>query len=81
MKLTLPIQLLALAVLFGSESAFPGESLPTELLAGEVLSEFTHTSESGGAARARALFHAPAEQVWETVLSCKAAFTCSSKPE
>ena len=65
--------MLMLAGLLTSGAAQAESALRAELLAGEVLSESRHTSESGGAARARALFHASAERVWETVLSCEAA--------
>lgn len=66
--------MLVLAGFLTSGAAQAEEALAAELLAGEILSESRHTSESGGAAWARALFHAPAERVWETVLSCEAAF-------
>lgn len=74
MKPTVPILLLALAGLLNAGAAHAGKSLPAELLTGQVLSESRHTDASGGAARARALFHAPVERVWDTVLSCEAAF-------
>lgn len=48
------------------------EWLP-RLQAGEIIVRSVREFESGGAARVVALMHAPARQVWETLLSCEQA--------
>ena len=48
------------------------EWLP-RLQAGEVIVRSVRETESGGAARVVALMHAPARQVWDTLLTCEQA--------
>lgn len=52
------------------------EALPPALLEGEVILQFSRTSESGGAARAQMLVHGdrPAEALWAVIVSCPMAF-------
>lgn len=74
MKRINAIKLAVLLFALSGGPAIASTSLPAELLEGQVLLESVRTDESGGAARARALFSAPADVVWEVILSCKAAF-------
>jgi ribosome-associated toxin RatA of RatAB toxin-antitoxin module len=46
----------------------------SRLRAGEALVEYTQTEASGGAARVTVLMHAPAEALWEVLLSCERSF-------
>jgi hypothetical protein len=67
--------LVGLSLSFLSGQASPDtdpEWLP-RLQAGEIIVRSVREFESGGAARFVALMHAPARQVWETLLSCEQA--------
>ncbi len=42
---------------------------------GEILLLEARTDESGGSARVQAIIHAPAEAVWDVIISCEQTFT------
>jgi hypothetical protein len=54
--------------------ALPGAAQMDRLRTAEVLLENVRTDESGGAARARVLFHAPVENIWAQLVTCETAF-------
>jgi hypothetical protein len=71
---------MALSLFFALSSAPgfaapPGSPLDAGLLEGDIVLYEARSDESGGAARARMLVHAPAEAIWNVIISCEAAFT------
>ena len=70
---------MALSLILGLSSAIgfavePEGPLDAALLDGEVVLYEARSDESGGAAHARMLVHAPAEAIWNVILSCESAF-------
>lgn len=55
-------------------AAAPAGQLDAALLDGEVVLYEARSDESGGAARARMLIHAPVESIWNVIISCESAF-------
>lgn len=67
------VLVLALPFLLGQSGLEMEPEWKPRLLAGEIIVRSVHETDAGGAARAVALMHAPARQVWDTLLSCEQA--------
>jgi len=67
-------------VLLLFHSQLPASGLPDRerlerLGNGEILLLQARTDEAGGSARVQAIIHAPAEAVWDVIISCEQTFT------
>ena len=67
-------------VLLLFHSQLPASELPDRerlerLGNGEILLLQARTDEAGGSARVQAIIHAPAEAVWDVIISCEQTFT------
>ena len=72
-KLSFAVVCLSSPLLVGQADFVPEPEWMPRLRSGEVIVRSIHETESGGAARVVALMHAPAQQVWDTLLSCEQA--------
>lgn len=75
MKVTSSIFALLWAVSAGlANGAEPSPDELNRLLAGEVVSHAVESGKAGGSARMQILAHAPAEAIWNVIISCEKAF-------
>jgi len=75
MKVTLLIISLLCGTLSGAAAAAnPEPDSWASLLAGEVVAQASRSSKSGGSAHMQILVLAPAQAIWEVIISCEKAF-------